>query len=266
MKLYFAPGACSLSPHIVLEEAGIAAETEQVNNQEKKTKSGKDYWTINPKGQVPALQLDSGEMLTEGPVIVQYLADQMPASGLVPPAGSIERYRVQEWLNFITSELHKSFGPIFRPTTPDAYKTISKENLGKRFDWIDKQLAGRAVSDGRQVHGRRRLSVHGAALVEPDRDRPRQVAEPEGLCGPRRGAPEGAGGDEGGRPDQLSEAAPDAGARSVTAHADGVKISGFSATRVSSSFMILSRCRSMARRAASGSRVLRASTIITWSR
>ncbi len=143
MKLYFAPGACSLSPHIVLEEAGIAAETEQVNNQEKKTKSGKDYWTINPKGQVPALQLDSGEMLTEGPVIVQYLADQKPGSGLVPPTGSIERYRVQEWLNFITSELHKSFGPIFRPTTPDAYKTISKENLGKRFDWLDKQLAGR---------------------------------------------------------------------------------------------------------------------------
>jgi glutathione S-transferase len=143
MKLYFAPGACSLSPHIVLEEAGIAAETEQVNNQEKKTKTGKDYWSINPKGQVPALQLDNGEMLTEGPVIVQYLADQKPSSGLVPAAGSIERYRVQEWLNFITSELHKSFGPIFRPTTPDAYKTISRENLGKRFDWLDKQLAGK---------------------------------------------------------------------------------------------------------------------------
>src|ERR1700742_1638476 len=143
MKLYFAPGACSLSPHIVLEEAGIAAETEQVNNQEKKTKTGKDYWTVNPKGQVPALQLDSGEMLTEGPVIVQYLADQKPAAGLVPPVGAIERYRVQEWLNFTTSELHKSCGPIFRPTTPDAYKTISKENLGKRFDWLDKQLAGK---------------------------------------------------------------------------------------------------------------------------
>jgi len=143
MKLYFAPGACSLSPHIVLEEAGIAADTEQVNNQEKKTKTGKDYWTVNPKGQVPALQLDNGEMLTEGPVIVQYLADQKPASGLVPPPGTIERYRVQEWLNFITSELHKSFGPIFRPTTPDAYKTISRENLGKRFDWLDKQLAGK---------------------------------------------------------------------------------------------------------------------------
>ena len=143
MKLYFAPGACSLSPHIVLQEAGIAAELEQVDNREKKTKSGKDYWGVNPKGQVPALQLDSGEMLTEGPVIVQYLADQKPATGLAPAAGSIERYRVQEWLNFITSELHKSFGPIFRPTTPDAYKAISKENIGKRFDWLDQQLAGR---------------------------------------------------------------------------------------------------------------------------
>jgi glutathione S-transferase len=143
MKLYFAPGACSLSPHIVLEEAGLAVETEQVNNQEKKTKSGKDYWTVNPKGQVPALQLDNGEMLTEGPVIVQYLADQKPASGLVPAAGPIELSRVQEWPNLTTSELHKSFGPIFRPTTPDAYKTISRENLGKRFDWLDKQLAGK---------------------------------------------------------------------------------------------------------------------------
>jgi len=143
MKLYFAPGACSLSPHIILQEAGIAAETEQVDNREKKTKTGKDYWTINPKGQVPALQLDNGEMLTEGPVIVQYLADQKPAAGLVPAAGTIERYRVQEWLNFVTSELHKSFGPIFRPTTPDAYKTISRENIGKRFDWLDKQLAGK---------------------------------------------------------------------------------------------------------------------------
>ena len=98
---------------------------------------------INPKGQVPVLELDNGERLTEGPVIVQYLADQKPASGLGAAAGTLERYRVQEWLNFITSELHKSFGPIFRPTTPDAYKTISKENLGKRFDWLDKQLAGK---------------------------------------------------------------------------------------------------------------------------
>jgi len=113
------------------------------NNQEKKTKSGADYWTINGKGQVPVLEFDNGERLTEGPVIVQWIADQYPAAGLVPPAGKPERYRVQEWLNFITSELHKSFGPVFRPTTPDAYKAISKENLGKRFDWLDKQLAGK---------------------------------------------------------------------------------------------------------------------------
>ena len=143
MKLYFAPGACSLSPHIVLRETGTQFDLEQVNNQEKKTKSGVDYWAINPKGQVPVLELDNGERLTEGPVIVQYIADRKPEANLIPPCGSAERYRVQEWLNFTTSELHKSFGPLFRPTTPDAYKTISKENLGKRFDWIDKQLAGR---------------------------------------------------------------------------------------------------------------------------
>jgi glutathione S-transferase len=143
MKLYFAPGACSLSPHIVLRESGTTFELDQVDNREKKTKSGKDYWTVNPKGQVPVLELDNGELLTEGPVIVQYIADQKPASGLAPAVGTMERYRVQEWLNFVTSELHKSFGPIFRPTTPDAYKAISKENLGKRFDWLDGKLAGR---------------------------------------------------------------------------------------------------------------------------
>jgi glutathione S-transferase len=142
MKLYFAPGACSLSPHIILRETGMNFDLEQVNNQEKKTKSGTDYWTINAKGQVPVLELDNGERITEGPVIVQYLADQKPSAGLVPAAGSIERYRVQEWLNFITSELHKSLGPIFRPTTPDAYKTISRENLGKRFDWLNKHFGG----------------------------------------------------------------------------------------------------------------------------
>jgi glutathione S-transferase len=148
MKLYFAPGACSLSPHIVLREAGHIFELEQVNNAEKKTKSGMDYWTINAKGQVPVLELDNGERLTEGPVIVQYLADQKPATGLAPACGSVDRYRVQEWLNFTTSELHKTFGPIFRPTTPEEFKKLSKENLGKRFDWIEKQLAGRAYLMG----------------------------------------------------------------------------------------------------------------------
>ena len=143
MKLYFSPGSCSLSPHIVLREAGANFELEQVNNQEKKTKSGKDYWTVNRKGQVPCLELDNGDKLTEGPVIVQYIADQKPAAGLAGAAGTMERYRIQEWLNFTTSELHKTFGPIFRPTTPDAFKDISRANLGKRFDWIDKELAGK---------------------------------------------------------------------------------------------------------------------------
>jgi len=143
MKLYFAPGACSLSPHIVLREAGLNFELEQVNNQEKKTKSGQDFWTVNPKGQVPVLELDNGEKLTEGPIVVQYLADQKPGAGLLPASGSMDRYRVQEWLNFTTSELHKTFGPIFRPTTPEEFKKLSKENLGKRFDYLDKHLAGR---------------------------------------------------------------------------------------------------------------------------
>lgn len=141
MKLYFSPGACSLSPHIILRESGGDFEIEQVDGRAKKTKSGADYWKINPKGQVPALALDGGEMLTEGPVIVQYIADQNPLSGLIPAAGTLERYRVQEWLNHITSELHKSFGPLFKDTTPEAYKTISKENLGKRFAFIDEHFA-----------------------------------------------------------------------------------------------------------------------------
>ena len=143
MKLYFAPGACSLSPHIVMRETGAEYDLEQVNNQEKKTKSGTDYWTINAKGQVPVLEFDNGERLTEGPVIVQWIADQNPTAGLIPAAGKPERYRVQEWLNFVTSELHKVYAPLFRPTTPDAFKDITKENLAKRFDWLDKQLAGK---------------------------------------------------------------------------------------------------------------------------
>ena len=143
MKLYFSPGSCSLSPHIVLREAGHTFDLEQVNNQEKKTKSGVDYWSVNGKGQVPVLELDNGERLTEGAVIVQYLADQKPAAGLAPPNGTMERVRVQEWLNFVASELHKVYAPIFRPTTPDAFKALSKENLGKRLEWVNKQLAGK---------------------------------------------------------------------------------------------------------------------------
>jgi glutathione S-transferase len=143
MKLYFSPGACSLSPHIVVSETGLNVELEKVNLAEHKTASGQDYMTINPKGYVPALQLDDGSLLTEGPAIVQYLADQKPGSGLIPAAGSVDRYRVQEWLNFIGTELHKNFGPLFNKATPDAVKETAKANITKRLTYINNQLAGK---------------------------------------------------------------------------------------------------------------------------
>ena len=150
MKLYYWPGACSLSPHIVSREAGIDLQLAQLDRAERKTADGTVLSNVNPKNQVPVLELDDGQKLTEGPVIVQYLADQKPASGLVPPPGTMERYRVLEWLNFITSELHKSFGPLFRPTTPDDFKATLRDMLGQRFDWIDKQLAGKQYLMGDQ--------------------------------------------------------------------------------------------------------------------
>jgi glutathione S-transferase len=114
-----------------------------VSTKDKTMEGGGDSRAINPKGYVPALELDDGGVLTEGPAIVQYLADQKPDAGLAPKAGSLERYRLQEWLNFITSEIHKQFSPLFRPTTPDEYKKIARDNLATRFDWLDKQLTGK---------------------------------------------------------------------------------------------------------------------------
>ena len=143
MKLYFSPGACSLSPHIVLRESGLKFDLEQVNLQTKKTKAGADFLAVNPKGQVPVLQLDDGDKLTEGPAIVQYIADQKPESGLAPKAGTLARYHTQEWLNYVTSELHKVFAPLFRPNTPEEYVKITKEMLGARFAYLDKHLTGR---------------------------------------------------------------------------------------------------------------------------
>jgi glutathione S-transferase len=144
MKLYFSPGACSLSPHIVLREAGLAFDLEQVDVRAKKTAGGGDFFQVNPKGQVPTLLLDDGDILTEGPAIVQYIADKAPASKLAPAPGTKERYHLAEWLNFITSELHKNFSPLFRPTTPEDYKPIARENLAGRFSYVDKKLAGRS--------------------------------------------------------------------------------------------------------------------------
>ena len=141
MKLYYAPGACSLSPHIVLREAGIQADLEQVDLKTKRTKSNADFTAINPKGQVPALVLDDGQVLTEGPAVIQYLADRKPEAKLAPPNGTIERYRLQEWLNFITSELHKSFGALFNPAVPADYKQFAKDLIASRFAYVDQHLA-----------------------------------------------------------------------------------------------------------------------------
>jgi glutathione S-transferase len=143
MKLYYAPGVCSLSPHIVARELGIPVELKKVNTKDKTVEGGGDYWKVNGRGYVPALELDNGEILTEGPAIVQYLADQKPEAGLAPKWGTFERYRLQEWLNFLTSEVHKQFSPLFKPNTPEDYKKIVKENIATRFDWLDKQLAGK---------------------------------------------------------------------------------------------------------------------------
>ena len=148
MKLYYSPGACSLSPHIVAREAGLDIELVKTDLKTKHTADGGDFTAINGKGYVPALQLDNGQVLTEGPAIVQYLADQKPASGLVPAAGTFERYRVQEWLNFITSEIHKSFSPLFNPASSADAKEAAKAYLAKRFGFIDQHLAGKSYLMG----------------------------------------------------------------------------------------------------------------------
>ena len=140
MKLYYAPGACSLSPHIAMREAGIPVQLVSVDLAARKTEEGNDFKAINSKGYVPTLELPDGQRLTEGPAIVQYLADQKPDSGLAPRNGTVERYRLQEWLNFITSELHKSFGALFQPTTPEDYKPIARDNVANRFAFVDQQL------------------------------------------------------------------------------------------------------------------------------
>ncbi len=150
MKLYYSPGACSLSPHIVLREAGLAFDAVKVDLRKKTLDSGADYRAINAKGQVPALQLDDGTLLTEGPAIVQYIADQAPATHLAPANGTLPRYQLQEWLNFITSELHKQFSPLFDAKAPDEVKASQREKLASRFDWISTQLAGRDYLTGAQ--------------------------------------------------------------------------------------------------------------------
>lgn len=143
MKLYYSPGACSLSPHIALREAGLAFELEKVDLRSKKTAADADYAKINPKGYVPALRFDDGTMLTEGPAIVQWVADEVPQKHLAPPAGTMQRYKLIEWLNFISTELHKQFSPLFNPLSGDDVKSRQRELLGRRFDFVQQQLGAR---------------------------------------------------------------------------------------------------------------------------
>jgi glutathione S-transferase len=150
LKLYYAPGACSLSPHIALREAGLSFELDKVNMQSKKTASDADYLEVSPLGYVPALGLNDGHALTEGPAILQYIADQNPQAKLAPPNGTPERYRLQSWLNFISTEVHKGYSPLFSPATPEEYKKAVIARLLTRYAQLDKALAGKQYLMGDQ--------------------------------------------------------------------------------------------------------------------
>ena len=150
MKLYYSPGACSLSPHIVLLEAGLPYDLVKVDLRAKKLENGDDYLKVNPKGQVPALALDSGELVTEGPVIVQMIADKAPAKNLAPARDSAERYQLQQWLNYITGELHKNIGPMFSPVLSDDAKAFFKDRAMGKFKLIDSALDGKDYLMGKQ--------------------------------------------------------------------------------------------------------------------
>ena len=141
MKLYYSPGACSLSPHIIAHELGTALALEKVDTKTKRTETGRDFWQINPKGYVPALELDNGEVLTEGPAIVQYLADQKGNTQLAPANGTLARARLQEMLNYITSEIHKTYSPLFKDDTPEATREERKAYLQRRYEYIERILA-----------------------------------------------------------------------------------------------------------------------------
>ena len=150
MKLYYSPGACSLSPHIALLEADLPYDLVKVDLRAKKLENGDDYLAVNPKGQVPALALDSGELVTEGPVIVQMIADRAAGKNLAPARDTAERYKLLEWLNFITSEVHKSFGPLFSPVLADDAKAFFKDRVMGKFKYVDGALAGHDYLMGKQ--------------------------------------------------------------------------------------------------------------------
>jgi glutathione S-transferase len=148
MQLYYSPGACSLATHITLREAGIPFELKRADVRTKKLEDGSDYFAVNSKGAVPALRLDNGQVLTEGVAIMQYLADQKPDSNLAARNGTLERYQLQEWLNYVTSEVHKSFSPLWNPAAGEQVHSYTRANLEKKFDWLDTQLAGKKFLTG----------------------------------------------------------------------------------------------------------------------
>lgn len=150
MKLYYSPGTCALSPHIVANELSLPLKLIKVDLKSKRTEDGEEFTKINPNGYVPVLVLEDGKQLTEGPAIVQYLADLKPEHHLVPPAGSFERYRLQQWLNFITSEIHKGFSPLFNPTFPEDAKQVVKNQLASRIGTVADHLAQRPYLLGEQ--------------------------------------------------------------------------------------------------------------------
>lgn len=143
MKLYYAPGACSLAVNIALHEASIPFDLERVDNKAKTTKSGENFWDVNPKGVVPVLKLDSGETMTEAAALLHYVADRKPEAGLMPKSGTMDYYRALEWLTFIATEIHKQFTPLFKDGTPADYRPIAKDNVLKAFTFVDGHLAGR---------------------------------------------------------------------------------------------------------------------------
>lgn len=177
-KLYYTPGACSLSPHIALREADLPFELVQVDLAEKKLKNGDSFFGVNPKGYVPALVLDNGQLLTEGAIIVQWIADQKPEKALAPKQGTPERYKLQEWLHFIATELHKGFGPVNNPKTNDEAKQFFKTRLLSRFEFLARSLEGRkylvgdsfTVADGYAYYTLRNLRKLDASVIEKSPD------------------------------------------------------------------------------------------------
>jgi glutathione S-transferase len=148
MKLYYSKGACSLAPHIILRESGLPFTLERVNLGTHQLAGGQDYYAISPRGQVPLLELDNGRHITEGPVICQYIAERARREDLLPPVGDIARYRVLEWQNFTTSELHKSYSPLFNAEYPQEARTIVLQTLRKKYEWVDKELSSRDYVTG----------------------------------------------------------------------------------------------------------------------